>query len=191
MVAHSVVTQYWSTSRWQLGNKSEQQGSRPVSTSRQHAGFAFEQSLGALRSACWSLDCIIEVWLAGMSKEGILMGQSGTRTDGEVVAAGSWENGVLKQQPGTSPPSHIDGALVLEWAWSDVPYGELCFEDGTVAAIIHGLALCQYDDSAAIYRFSCNAKWEAEQDSVHRSIDEAKAQLPNQYRRVPASWIKP
>jgi hypothetical protein len=88
------------------------------------------------------------------------------------------------------PPDRIDGAVVLEWAWSDVPFGEVCFPDGTIAAVIHGIALCQYEGSAIVYRFSCNAAWETEQDSDYSSIDEAKDHLPEQYRRVPAAWIK-
>ena len=88
------------------------------------------------------------------------------------------------------PPTHIDGALVLEWAWSDVPFGEVGFEDGTVAALIYGLALCRYDTSTSIYRFSCGADWETRQDSVYSSIEEAKAQLPRQYQRVLATWIR-
>ena len=88
------------------------------------------------------------------------------------------------------PPTHIDGALVLEWAWSDAPFGEVRFSDGTIAAVIHGLALCQYEGSPIIYRFSCNAAWETEQDSDYASVTEAKDRLPDQYRRVPATWIK-
>jgi hypothetical protein len=41
---------------------------------------------------------------------------------------------------GTQPRAGV-GALVLEWAWSDVPFGELLFDDETVAATIDGLAL--------------------------------------------------
>ena len=88
------------------------------------------------------------------------------------------------------PPTHIDGAQVLELSWSDAPFGDVCFPDGTIAAVIHGLALCQYEGSPIIYRFSCNAAWETEQDSDHASLEEAKEQLPDQYRRVPATWIE-
>ncbi len=55
---------------------------------------------------------------------------------------------------------------------------------------IHGLALCQYEGSDAVYRFSCNADWETEQDAAYASIAEAKAQLPNQYGGVPVTWKK-
>ena len=88
------------------------------------------------------------------------------------------------------PPSHIDGAVVLEWAWSQLPLGHVFFEDGTIAATIHGLALCQYPDSETIYRFSCNANWEPEQDADYSSIAEAKALLSEQYRQALVVWLK-
>ena len=86
------------------------------------------------------------------------------------------------------PPSHIDRALVLEWAWSDVPFGNVRFTDGSIAAVIHGLALCQYDGSSEIYPFSCDIQWECQQDQVYDSIVTAKADLPEQYRHAPIHW---
>lgn len=88
------------------------------------------------------------------------------------------------------PPARIDGALVLEWAWSDMPFGEILSDDGTLAATVHGLALCRYDDSPTVYRFSCNAFWATEQDAGYASVAEAKALLPSQYQQVPATWVK-
>ena len=88
------------------------------------------------------------------------------------------------------PPSHIDGALVLEWAWSDRPFGHVPFDDGSVAAAIHGLAICQYPDSQAVFRVSCNANWETEQDMDYSSVAEAKALLPEQYQQSTVAWKK-
>jgi len=82
----------------------------------------------------------------------------------------------------------IDGARVLEWAWSDEPFGEILDTEGHLVAVIHGLALCAYEGSAAIYRFSCDARWRCQQDGLHASIAEAKAELPAQYRRVEPVW---
>jgi len=89
-----------------------------------------------------------------------------------------------------NPPNLIDGARVLEWAWSDEPFGELPNEDGTAALLIHGLALCRYENSTEIYRFSCDATWECAQDDKYDSIEDAKTHLPQQYRRIPAIWIQ-
>ncbi len=97
----------------------------------------------------------------------------------------------LRSSSGNSrpqPPQHIDGALVLEWAWSDLPFGVVPFSDGRIAADIHGLALCRYDRSSDVYRFSCDAQWQCQQDQVYDSVVTAKAQLPDQYRGAPIHW---
>lgn len=41
---------------------------------------------------------------------------------------------------------------------------------------------------AQVYRFSCDAHWETVQDAVYASEDEARGQLPAQYRAVAATW---
>ncbi|GAA6169403.1 hypothetical protein [Sessilibacter corallicola] len=52
---------------------------------------------------------------------------------------------------------------MLEWAWSGgKPLGELRYESGELAAEIFGLVICQYDESEAIYLFSCDANCKAE-----------------------------
>lgn len=88
--------------------------------------------------------------------------------------------------PSLSPPSHIDGAQVLAWAWPDLPFGHLETDTGSIA--IHGLAICRYTGEARIYRFSCDAQWTCWQDQVYDSVAEAQAQLPQQYRAVAADW---
>lgn len=88
----------------------------------------------------------------------------------------------------TKPPAHIDGAHVLEWAWSDVPFGEVRDQQGGVAAVIHGLAICQYEGDTSVYRFSCDAHWQCQQDQIYDSAGEAKAELPAQYCKVSAVW---
>jgi len=85
------------------------------------------------------------------------------------------------------PPAFIDGARVIEWAWSDIPFGVVCYSDGSgIAAQIHGLALCQYEGELEFYSFGCNADWECVSDATHESLELAKSELP--YRNVPAIW---
>ena len=85
------------------------------------------------------------------------------------------------------PPSKIDEAKVIEWAWSgDTPFGEV---KGTSIIHIFGLVIATYDDNK-YYRFSCDKEWETQQDEVYDTISEAKNQLPDQYRSVDANWIK-
>jgi len=91
----------------------------------------------------------------------------------------------------SKPPKMIDGAEVLEWAWSgEKPFGVHRFESGAIASEIYGLAICRYSKSGKIYRFSCNADWETEQDSLYESEEEAKTYLPSQYQQVRVSWFK-
>ncbi|WP_020409580.1 hypothetical protein [Hahella ganghwensis] len=87
------------------------------------------------------------------------------------------------------PPNEIDGAKVLEWAWSgDKPFGALRYESGEIAAKIFGLAICSYPGSKKFYRFSCDSEWKTEQDSDYNSINEAKEKLPSQYQGVEVIW---
>ncbi|MGF1836829.1 hypothetical protein [Photobacterium sanguinicancri] len=87
------------------------------------------------------------------------------------------------------PPHLIDGAKVLEWAWSgDNPFGVVKTCTGEVAFKIYGLAICQYADDSVVYRFSCDNNWETVQDDSYISIDEAKEYLPAQYQCVKATW---
>ena len=88
------------------------------------------------------------------------------------------------------PPLTIDGAQVLEFAWSDVPFGVVRNSDGDVVDEIHGLAICRYADSDVIYRFSCDKAWETSQDADYSSIQEAKDSLPMQYHSAPVVWQK-
>lgn len=91
-----------------------------------------------------------------------------------------------------TPPTHLDGARVLAWAWSDLPFGHVTDAHGGAAPIaIHGLAVCQYAGETQAYRFSCDARWESVQDDVYGSADEAREQLPAQYRAVAAKWNTP
>lgn len=85
------------------------------------------------------------------------------------------------------PPTEIDGARVIEWAWSgDQPFGEV---PGADSPEIFGLAIATYDDRE-FYRFSCDRDWETQQDWLYDSVDEAKRLLPDQYRLVEANWTR-
>ena len=76
-----------------------------------------------------------------------------------------------------APPEEIDGARIVEWAWSgDQPFGEV---PGARSPQIFGLAIATYDDRE-FYRFSCDRDWRTVQDGLYDSIADAKEQLPNQ-----------
>jgi hypothetical protein len=87
------------------------------------------------------------------------------------------------------PPAYIDNAKVIKWAWSgSQPFGILSSEDGSVKEEVYGLAICQYEGSKAVYRFSCNKDWETIQDGVYEDVEKAVRLLPDQYKRVEANW---
>ncbi|WP_431261144.1 hypothetical protein ACQ86G_14235 [Roseateles chitinivorans] len=87
-----------------------------------------------------------------------------------------------------TPPTHIDGAQVLEWAWSDRPFGQVQSREDGHAVPIHGLAICSYGSPDEVYRFSCGPDWACEQDEVYLTVAQAKSDLPRQYRDVDAFW---
>ena len=96
---------------------------------------------------------------------------------------------VMLEKYMNTPPAEIDGARVLEWAWSgDKPFGVIPCGATEPPIEIFGLAICQYPASEKVYRFSCNSNWEVEQDSDYESSIEAKANLPRQYQEVKAVW---
>lgn len=88
------------------------------------------------------------------------------------------------------PPAQIDGAQVIEYAWSDEPFGVVAQVGGGGAQAIHGLAICRYQDSEVVYRFSCDENWNTLQDADYACVEEAKDLLPEQYRNAPVKWRK-
>ena len=68
------------------------------------------------------------------------------------------------------PPSEIDGARVVYWAYSQVPF--FVMPDGGSGTPIHGLAVAVYP-SGSVYRFSCDRDWESQNDSEWDSIEAA------------------
>jgi hypothetical protein len=87
------------------------------------------------------------------------------------------------------PPEKIDGAKILEWAWSgEQPFGYVRSSSGEIAAEIFGLAICKYEGQNTIYRFSCDKNWKTQQDSDYVSLQEAKDGLPQQYLNILPLW---
>lgn len=87
------------------------------------------------------------------------------------------------------PPAYIDGAKVIKWAWSEMqPFGIINNEDGSEKEEIYGLAICKYEGSKDVYRFSCDKNWETVQDGVYKDVEDAVKFLPDQYKNVEAIW---
>ena len=88
------------------------------------------------------------------------------------------------------PPSELDGARVLWWAWSgETPFGELRGGVGD-DRWVHGFAIGVYE-SGSVYRFSCNRHWEVVQDmdvGPGESVEDAKHNLPMNYDGANVCW---
>jgi hypothetical protein len=88
-----------------------------------------------------------------------------------------------------APPSTLDGARVLYWAWSgDEIFGQVNFTNGSLFAKIHGLAICKYE-TGPIYLFSCNEDWEVVGDYDFESVVKAKDHVSSQYGNQGIRWF--
>lgn len=84
------------------------------------------------------------------------------------------------------PPDYLDEAKVQTWAWSGTqPFGTIGVEEDDK---VFGLAICQYENTQGVYRFSCNKDWEVIQDAVYPSIELAITNLPEQYKNITPVW---
>jgi hypothetical protein len=76
----------------------------------------------------------------------------------------------------------------LWWAWSgEFPFGELPGAEGD-DGLIFGFAVCRYDETGALYRFTCNKHWQVVQDANQRDEEGAKAAIPGQYDASRVVW---
>ena len=88
-----------------------------------------------------------------------------------------------------TPPTELDGAKVLKWAWSgDLPLGFVPIQDSEHKISIYGIAVCAYENSEVFYRFSCDDQWEVINDSHYETMQQAIDELPSQYKMVAAVW---
>lgn len=86
------------------------------------------------------------------------------------------------------PPAQLDGADVILWAWSGAkPYFAMPYGNGRME--IFGLAICKYSKGTGIYRFSCNADWEVENDGLYDNIGQAATALSAQYDAARVEWF--
>ena len=77
------------------------------------------------------------------------------------------------------------------WAWS-YPWSFFVMpqsgSDGVDGIPIHGLAICRYEESGAIYRFSCDRNWETQNDTPYDSIEDAQGSPSLQYDVLKVEW---
>lgn len=88
------------------------------------------------------------------------------------------------------PPTKIDGAEVVLWAWSEPsPFYVMPNVHGGDGMPIHGLAICRYAKGGSVYRFSCNSSWETVNDSDWGTIEAAKRGRSAQYDVDSIHWL--
>lgn len=86
------------------------------------------------------------------------------------------------------PPSSIDGADVLFFAWSGAtPF--FIMPDGGAGRRIFGLAICEYQRHHGVYSFSCDEQWETQNDMLLRTAEEALYERSSQFDRSAVQWI--
>ena len=84
------------------------------------------------------------------------------------------------------PPNEIDGARVVYWAYSQVPF--FVMADGGAGIPIHGLAVAVYS-SGSVYRFSCDRDWETQNDSEWPSVEAATHAASADYEIAEIHWV--
>ena len=92
-------------------------------------------------------------------------------------------------------PGEIDGAAVVLFTTIDErhrPTGACRhFVAGELAGPAAGLAICRYENDDSFYLFGCDAGWRVVTDTLHATIEEAKAQAEFEYEGVTATWRRP
>jgi hypothetical protein len=86
------------------------------------------------------------------------------------------------------PPPFLDGARVVYWAWWPDPFFVMRDPEGNAVAHVYGLAICRYDDSGAVYRFSCDQNWEVLNDSPYGTEEEARSAASGDYDVARIAW---
>ncbi len=68
-------------------------------------------------------------------------------------------------------PDYLDNAKVLYYTPKG-NYGDLYYDDGTIAAHFNYMAICKYEKSDGYYLFMCNENFEVETDTLWNSIEQ-------------------
>ncbi len=92
-----------------------------------------------------------------------------------------------------SIPAEIDGARVILYAAKSYPlnFGDILHENG-YRTPIEILVIAQYEDGVDFYVFACDENWRVWGDTVHETLEEAKALVRDFYNEAKdIDWQKP
>ena len=68
-------------------------------------------------------------------------------------------------------PDTLDNAKVLYYTPKG-NYGDLFYDNGTIAAHFIYMAICKYEKAEGFYLFLCNEDFEVETDELYDSVEE-------------------
>jgi hypothetical protein len=89
------------------------------------------------------------------------------------------------------PPPVIDGARVLWWAdTAGIARTDACtFREGDRdQTSFAALAIARDDDASGCYLFLCDDQWETQNDTDHRTIEEARGFADSLYPGIANRW---
>jgi hypothetical protein len=58
----------------------------------------------------------------------------------------------------------------------------------SIVGKVHGLAICRYESSGAVYRFSCDECWEVLNDAPFENVEAAMLASSMQFRAEDVEW---
>jgi hypothetical protein len=90
------------------------------------------------------------------------------------------------------PPDTLDGAQVLCFTPIDdrhvVTNDTRHFRDGALQTGFAGLIIANYPGESGYYLYYCDEAWQAENDTWHASLEDAKAQAEFEFRGTRDTW---
>lgn len=88
----------------------------------------------------------------------------------------------------------LDGARVLYFTVLDNRHRRTGatrhYANGELQTGFAGLAIATYGKDDSCYLFYCDSQWEVENDTFHRSLDDAKAQAEFEFLGVSETWVE-
>jgi hypothetical protein len=91
-------------------------------------------------------------------------------------------------------PDKIGGAKVIYYSPIDERHhftgNTTHIASGKMVDMVHGLAICKYEEEDGFYLFGCDEDWRSITDTFHDTIEDAKNQAEFEYKNIHHTWIK-
>jgi hypothetical protein len=91
-------------------------------------------------------------------------------------------------------PDFLDNACVLCYTPLDARHSKTGnakhYVGGELQHTFCGLAIATYGKDESCYLFYCDSSWEVENDTLHSSLADAKAQAEFEYSGVSETWVE-